>query len=256
MSAPVFLHPDLPAVAAGDVIVLTGPEAHHALAVQRLRAGEAVEIVDGRGTRVSGVVADGASPRELHVRVSARAEEPAAAPRIIVVQAIPKGDRAERAVELLTEVGVDAIVPWQAQNCVTRWSGERGEKAHTKWVANAREAAKQSRRSWLPVVESPCSTAQVCDQVRAARERGAAVWLLHEAADRDEPPALDAPEVWLIVGPEGGVSDQEVDALSTAGAIPVRLGSTVFRTSTAGVVAAAVVSTLTGRWTRVRARMT
>lgn len=255
MSAPVFLHPDLPDVTAGDVIVVTGPEAHHALVVQRLRAGEFVEVVDGRGMRVSGVVDDTSSP-DLRVRVIECSAEPAALPRIVVVQSIPKGDRGERAVELMTEVGVDAVIPWQAQNCVTRWSGERGEKAHAKWISTGRESAKQSRRSWSLVVEAPCTTAEVCERVRTARARGAAVWLLHESADLRDPGVPDSDEVWLIVGPEGGVSDHEVDALTAAGATPVRLGSTIFRTSTAGAVAAAVVSTLTGRWTSTRARMT
>lgn len=255
MSAPVFLRPDLPDVTAGSIVVVTGPEAHHALAVQRLRAGELVEVVDGGGMRVSGVVEESTS-KDLHVRVIECVEEPAASPRIVIVQAIPKGDRGERAVELLTEVGVDAVIPWQAQNCVTRWSGERGEKAHGKWISTARESTKQSRRSWLPIVEAPCTTAEVCERVRAARERGATVWLLHEGADLREPENPDADEVWLLVGPEGGVSGDEVDALSAAGAHPVRLGTTVFRTSTAGAVAAAVVSTLTGRWTSTRARMT
>lgn len=255
MSAPVFQHTDLPDVTVGDVVVITGSEAHHALAVQRLRVGEPIEVVNGSGTRIYGVV-DSASSRDLHVRVIECVEEPAASPRIVVVQAIPKGDRGERAVELLTEVGVDVVIPWQAQNCVTRWSGERGEKAHAKWDSTARESAKQSRRSWSPIVEAPCTTAEVCDRLRAAHERGASAWLLHESAELRDPGVPDSDEVWLIVGPEGGVSDHEVDALMRAGATPVRLGSTVFRTSTAGAVAAAVVSTLTGRWTSTRARMT
>lgn len=255
MSAPVFLDPDLPAVSAGEVVILTGDEAHHAVAVQRLRAGEDVVLVDGRGARVSGVV-DSTSPREMRVRVVEHVREPSSAPRITVVQAIPKGDRAERAVELLTEVGVDVIIPWQAQNCVARWSGERGERAHAKWITTAREAAKQSRRAWLPMVEALATTDQLCDQVRAARERGADVWLLHEVAELSEPVSPNSDEVWLIVGPEGGVSAPEVAELVSAGAIPVRLGSTVFRTSTAGAVAVAVVSTLTGRWMNVHARMT
>lgn len=255
MSAPVFQHTDLPDVTVGDVVVITGPEAHHALAVQRLRAGEPIEVVNGSGTRIYGVV-DSASSRDLHVRVIECVEEPEASPRIVVVQAIPKGDRGERAVELLTEVGVDVVIPWQAQNCVTRWSGERGEKAYAKWDSTARESAKQSRRSWSLVVEQPSITAEVCDRVRAAQERGATVWLLHESTELQDPGIPDADEVWLIVGPEGGVSQSEVRALTQAGATPVRLGSTVFRTSSAGAVAAAVVSTLTGRWTNARARMT
>lgn len=256
MSASVFLHPDLPACAVGDIVVVGGSEGHHAMAVQRLRAGERVDVVDGRGTRVTGLVDATSTPRELRVCVESVVHEAARSPRIVVVQAIPKSDRGELAVELLTEVGVDAIVPWQAEHCVARWSGDRGMKAHGRWVTTAREATKQSRRSHVPDVEPACTTPEVLVRVREAVGRGAQVWMLHEAADAGMPSVSDATEIWLIVGPEGGISPHEVTELVAAGAVPVRLGSTVFRSSSAGTVAAAVVSTLTGRWSDVHARMT
>lgn len=225
------------------------------MTVQRLRVGEPVDVVDGRGTRIRGAVDAESTPGELHVRVASVAYEEPHLPCIVVVQALPKSDRGERAVELLTEVGVDVIVPWQAENCVTRWAGERGAKAHAKWVTTARESTKQSRRSHVPLVESPCTTSELVSRVREAASRGAPVLVLHEEAEDVMPSLVDATEVWLIVGPEGGVSPREIADLTAAGAVPVRLGSAVFRTSSAGVIAAAVVSTLTGRWSGARARM-
>lgn len=255
MSAPVFLLPDLPAASAGDVIVVAGNEGHHAMAVARLRVGERVDVVDGTGGRVRGVVHDSSTNRELHVRVEAYCIEDVQVPRIVVVQAIPKSDRGDRAVELMTEVGVDVIIPWQAAHCVTRWSGERGDKAHRSWVRTAQEASKQSRRARVPMIEPACTTSQLVTLVRDACTNGARVWALHETAEADVPTAIDAPEVWLIVGPEGGISPSELTDLTAAGATAVRLGSAVFRTSSAGAIAAAVVSTLTGRWSDTHARM-
>ena len=255
MSAPVFLVPDLPAASTGDVITVSGPEGHHAMAVQRLRVGEQVELVDGRGGRALGSVHEESTKRDLRVRVASYRVEGAQVPRIVVVQAIPKSDRADRAIELMTEVGVDVIIPWQAEHCVTRWSGERGHKAHASWVRTAQEATKQSRRARVPIIEAVSTTADVAARIREACERGACAWALHEAAQDGAPEELDTPEVWLVVGPEGGISPRELANLSTAGATPVRLGSTVFRASSAGAIAAAVVSTLTGRWSDSHARM-
>lgn len=225
------------------------------MAVARLHAGERVDVVDGSGGRASGVVHDSSTNRELHVRVETYRIEDARVPRLVVVQAIPKSDRGDRAVEIMTEAGVDVIIPWQAEHCVTRWSGDRGDKAHRSWIRTAQEASKQSRRARVPIIESPCTTPQLVTQVRDAHANGACVWALHEAGEAEIPTHLDAPAVWLIVGPEGGISPRELADLTSAGATPVRLGSAVLRTSSAGAIAAAVVSTLTGRWSDPHARM-
>ena len=145
----------------------------------------------------------------------------------------------------MTEIGVDEIVPWAASRCVTIWRGDRGAKARDKWVATAREAAKQARRSWLPVIaDAAISTVALAD-------RGAdAVLVLHEGADIPlSSVALPGHgEILVVVGPEGGIADAEVDTLAAAGAVPVRLGANVLRTSTAGVAALAVLATRLGRW--------
>ena len=237
MSAPVFLTEDI----APDVVVLSGPEGRHAASVRRMRAGEALDLCDGRGGRASGVVV-AVGRDEVTVEVRSRVVEPAPSPRVVLVQALAKGDRGELAVELATEVGVDQVVPWAASRCVVKWDGERGEKALQRWRSTAREAGKQSRRAWLPEVAPVHSTAQV-----AARLAGSCGLVLHEAASvpLTSVDLTGVPEVVLVVGPEGGVAPEELEVL---GGTAVRLGPSVLRTSTAGAAAASVVLARTGRW--------
>ena len=244
MSAPVFVVPTNRLV-AGRVVV-DGPEGRHAATVTRLGAGEEVELVDGLGRRGLGTVAAATGKGSLAVDLSEVTDEPAPAPRLVVVQALPKGDRGEVAVETLTEVGVDEIVPWAAIRCVTRWRDARGEKALARWRTTAEAAAKQSRRARFPVVAELEGTRDVAARLR----RAAAGVLLHE--DAAEPLAgLELPasgEVVVAVGPEGGISPEELAVLVDAGATAYRLGPTVLRTSTAGTAAAAVLLARTRRW--------
>lgn len=247
MTAPVFIDEDLIEAMPGSVITVTGAEAKHAISVMRLQAGESIDIVNGRGLRVSGVVAAGSDSRELRIDVLACENESGGLPHITVVQAIPKGDRAELAVSMLTEVGVDRIIPWESEHCVVQWRGERAEKGAAKWRTAVREAAKQARRSTVPEVLDRLHTPELIPKVESAITAGSVVWVLDETANGI--PALDpqATSVWLIVGPEGGLSASERAALAAAGAQSVRCGEPVLRTSTAGVIGATVVNTLT-RW--------
>ena len=230
---------------AGRVLV-DGPEGRHAATVTRLAAGEEVVLVDGRGRRGHGAVATVSGKDHLEVDVTAVTDEPAPSPWLVVVQALPKGDRGEVAVETLTEVGVDEIVPWAAARCVTRWRDARGEKALARWRTTAQAAAKQSRRARFPVVAELAGTRDVVDRVR----RAALGVLLHEEAEQPlaaaEPPA--AGEVVVVVGPEGGLSAEELAVITGAGATAYRLGPTVLRTSTAGTAAAAALLSRTLRW--------
>ncbi len=229
----------------GDVVILSGAEGRHASTVRRLRPGERADVSDGAGLLAECVVtARGSGGLELAVR--ARREVPRPDPLIAVVQAIPKGDRGEAAVEGMTEVGVDRIVPWTAARCVPVWQGERGARSLARWRATAREAAKQSRRAWIPEVAEPASAGQVAEMIAAA---SCAIVLEPEAAEslgRLEPPASG--EVLVVVGPEGGITDEESKAFLAAGAASRRLGPTVLRTSTAGMVAAGVLLSRGGRW--------
>lgn len=244
MSLPVHVVPSLDGVAVGSTVEVIGDEAHHAVVVRRLREGERVVLTDGVGGSVTGPVAT-TGKRAFTVTVEAVYHTDRPAPSATVVQALPKGDRGELAVEVLTEVGVDTIVPWAASRSVAVWKGERAAKSHARWAATAREAAKQSRRTWHPTVAPLASTAEVVELVRTA----SLAVVLHESATTSLG-ALDLPagDLLVVVGPEGGVSPEELDLFTAAGAHAVRLGAEVLRTSTAGVVAVGALLSRTPRW--------
>lgn len=251
MTAPVFLltSPDgteAPPLTGPGTVWLTGPEGRHAVSVRRMRVGEDIVLTDGAGTGGYGTVAAVEGKDRLAVDVTRVRTEPEPRPRITVVQALPKGDRGELAVETMTETGVDVIVPCRASRCITQWRGERGAKSLAKWRATAREAGKQSRRLRLPRVAEAVTTPQLAPLLREA----AFAAVLHEegaaALASAELPAEG--DVVLVVGPEGGISPDELATFQRAGAAPYRLGPTVLRTSTAGTAAAALLLSRTGRW--------
>ncbi|PPS72769.1 MULTISPECIES: 16S rRNA (uracil(1498)-N(3))-methyltransferase [Streptomyces] len=245
MTAPVFVVEHFDA-GGGGRYVLDGPEGRHAVSVKRLRAGENVVLTDGAGRWADCVVLDTEGKDRLILQLDSVSEEPAEQPRVTVVQALPKGDRGELAVETMTEVGVDAIVPWAAARCITQWKGERGVKALGKWRATAREAGKQSRRVRFPEVAEAATTRQVAALLAGAEFAA----VLHESGDTPLATA-DLPatgEIVLVVGPEGGVAPEELALFEEAGAQAYRLGRSVLRTSTAGTAAAAVLLARTGRW--------
>jgi 16S rRNA (uracil1498-N3)-methyltransferase len=233
----------------GDVVRLTGAEARHAAVVRRVRPGEELEVVDGDGVRVRGT-AETLAPDEVAVRVAHRAVEPVPAVAVVLVQALAKGDRDELAVEAATELGVDAVQPWQAERSVSVWSGPKVERGVERWSAVAEAAAKQSRRARVPAVRPLLRGADLVAATRAATAAGGAVVVLDGSAA--EPlRAVRLPttgEVLIVVGPEGGLTVREVAALAGAGAAVARLGPHVLRTSTAGPVAVALVSERLGRW--------
>ena len=248
MTAPVFVVDTarLAAASPGAVVRLEGAEGRHAAAVKRLEPGESVTLTDGLGLGAHGTVTAVHGKDALDVTLATLAEESEPSPRIVVVQALPKGDRGELAVETMTEVGVDVVIPWAASRCITQWKGERGAKALAKWRATAREAGKQSRRLRFPEVREPMTTRQLAPLLAAA----ALAAVLHEegAEPLATAPLPTAGDLVLIVGPEGGVSPEELAAFAAAGARPYRLGPSVLRTSTAGVAAGALLLGRSGRW--------
>jgi 16S rRNA (uracil1498-N3)-methyltransferase len=241
MTLALFL---LDAIPDGDVFSLTGDEGRHAARVRRIGVGERLIVSDGRGASaecaVTGVIADG-----LQLRVIVRTALELPSPRLVVVQALPKGERADLAVETMTELGVDEIVPWAASRSVVQWQGERGAKALVKWQRTARESAKQSRRAWVPIISELASTAAVARRIAAS-----AGLVLHETAPSSLSvvPLPASGELVVVVGPEGGISSDELAVFDSAGAVAVRLGEPVLRTSTAGAAALAALSLRLGRW--------
>ncbi len=234
----------------GGLAVVDGDEGFHAANVRRIRAGERLDLGDGAGEMAHCVVEETGKAR-LTARVLDRRSVAPASPTVTVVQALPKSDRAELAVELATEAGADAFLAWQATRCVARWDGAaKVDKGLRRWGAVARAAARQSRRAYIPEVGGLVSTAQLVARVRDEVAAGAVVLALHESATQrlTDVALAQADSLMLIVGPEGGIADEEIEALSEAGAVAVRLGPTVLRTSTAAAVALGALGVMTGRW--------
>jgi 16S rRNA (uracil1498-N3)-methyltransferase len=233
----------------GAIATVAGEEGFHAATVRRIRAGERLLLGDGAGELAWCEVEDAArgGVSLLSARVLERWSVAPPQPSVTVVQALPKSERSELAIELATEAGADGFVAWQADRCVARWDGPRAENGLRRWRAVARSAARQSRRAHIPAVEGPFTTAELAQRVAADV---AAVLVLHEAAT--EPlikHVVDQPgSIVIVVGPEGGISDSELAELTAAGARGVRLGPTVLRTSTAAAVALGALGVLTSRW--------
>lgn len=220
-------------VRIGGIVEVTGDEARHAVVVKRTRPGESVLLADGAGRAVRGRVV-AAERNRLALEVTEILASPPRAHRFVVAQALAKGDRSELAVEIMTELGVNEILAWQASRSIVRWQGERGEKSLGRWAATAREATKQSRRFRIPEV-SAAGTSRVAERIGAAE----LALVLHESAEKTlaRVNLPEAGEILLIVGPEGGISPDELERFQQAGAVPVRISDGVLRTSTAGAIA-------------------
>lgn len=253
MSLPVFkVDPALlDGLGPGAALRVDGAEARHAVTVRRLAPGQQLELVDGAGTRAAGELLE-AEKETMTVRIGAVRTEPARRPLLVLAQALAKGERDLLAVETATELGVDAVLPWQAERSIVRWKKERAARSHEKWVSTIAAAAKQSRRAAWPTVGPLCTTAGLAEQLRAPGTSGL---VLHEdAADRlaelpaPRPGAPAVERIVLVVGPEGGIAPGELERLTAAGARAVRLGPEVLRASTAGPAALAVLSAALGRW--------
>lgn len=248
MSAPVFICAAVADAAVGDAVLVTGQEARHAATVQRREVGERIDLVDGAGRRAVGRIL-GVGDGELTVAVEALGLDHD--PVVVLVQALAKGGRDEQAVESATELGVTRVVPWASERAIVQWRGPKADKGRAAWASLAVAATKQSRRALVPTVDALVTTRQLEVLVADAVESGARVLVLHEVAavplaslewsDAQQP-------VWIIVGPEGGISEREVAALQAAGGEPVLLGPHVLRASSAGPAAVAALAALRGTW--------
>lgn len=247
MADTLFYADAVPAV--GERAVVDGDEGFHAATVRRIRPGEALVLSDGDGALARCEVEE-TSKRGFSARVLERWTAPRPAPTVTVAQGIPKSERSELAIELATEAGADDFIAWQADRCVARWDGERAEKGLRRWRAVARSAARQSRRAYIPDISGPLVTKALANEVADRVRAGGLVLALHESAAHPiaELPVAQANSIMLLVGPEGGISDGELDALVAAGATAVRLGPTVLRTTTAAAVALGALGVLTSRW--------
>jgi len=246
--AHLYISDELAETAVGATVEVAGAEARHAVSVSRLRVGESVLITNGRGLLLEAEAVEVGKDRVTLVVSSLEVLQPQQ-PRITLVQALAKGDRDERAIEMATELGVSDIVPWQSARSVSRWEGDKALKGQTRWQAIVREASKQSIRSWIPRVDSVVSTKALVsggfDGLTLVLDPSGEVTLSNALSEN---PGKVASGIRLIVGPEGGIAMEEIDQLVTSGAVVVGLGANILRTSTAGPAVLAVINELLGRW--------
>ena len=235
--AGLFYVDSLPDV--GELVTVGGDEGFHAATVRRIRRGERLTLGDGAGV-ISDCQVEEADRDGLRARVLDRRVVEPVRPTVTVVQALPKSERSELAIELATEAGADGFVAWQADRCVARWEGARADKGLRRWQAVARAAAGQSRRAHIPRVDGVLAGAGLVSWVREQAGDGTTVLVLHDSAGAGLPDVSGAAALALVVGPEGGISDGELAALTDAGGVAARLGPTVLRTSTAAAVALGV----------------
>ena len=255
MTRPLFFgRPDaVRAAGPGGTFVLDGDEGRHAATVRRLGIGESIDVSDGAGYRIAGVITEVGAGTVL-LSVEEAGQEPAPAHRLVLVQALAKAGRDEQAVEAATELGVDAVVPWHAERSIVRWRGDKAEKGRQKWAALAAAASKQSRRSFVPEVLPIVDTTRLAAWAPAVDH----LFVLHE--DAGESLANQIAEfrssgnlgasttTAVVVGPEGGISEAELDKLMSVGARAALLGPHVLRSSSAGPAALVLLNQLLGRW--------
>lgn len=227
-------------------VELVGDEARHAVQVARVRSGDRFEVSDGNGWRADATVTAADKSRvECSVDNPRADSEPPL--RFVLAQALAKGDRDELAVQAATELGVSVVVPWQSERSVSKWVGDKVVKGVARWTAIVREASKQSMRSRIPIVAQPMFTAEIC-----ANEPNAAWIVLDPRGEQTLSSWFEVAgrpaTIGIIVGPEGGVADNEIDDLRASGATSVRLDGPILRTSTAGPAAIAALLALGGVW--------
>jgi 16S rRNA (uracil1498-N3)-methyltransferase len=246
MVEPLFRTEFATPPAAGLAVTLGGSEGKHAVNVRRMRVGEGIQLSNGKGLRVRGQVS-ALGNSSLTVSVESVEQEAQPLVGLTIIQALAKGDRDELSIQAATELGCWAVVPWQAERSISKWEGAKIAKSVDRWQTIVSEAAKQSLRVFEPQVAQPLGSKQLVASVKEYD----LVLVLDPTADKGLGSlALDLSHksVAIVVGPEGGISDHELEALEDSGAVRVHLGAPILRTSTAGVAAIAVIQAKLGLW--------
>jgi 16S rRNA (uracil1498-N3)-methyltransferase len=229
-------------IGSGSTQELSGDEGHHAVKVMRLQIGEQIKIADNLGNWVSGAITE-VGKKSLKINVSERGNAEHLKPELILVQAVTKSDRTKEMLELLTVAGADQIIPWQAQRCISKWKSDSTDK----WLTTIKESAKQSRRVKLPVLSDAVTTNQLVKLFQAEDQ----IIVLHESAQLNLSQfnfVEYTKRIFIVIGPEGGISEEEIAQLTSAKAVVVRMGENVLRSAHAGFAALSGIQTLIGRW--------
>ncbi len=229
-------------ISTGQRQVLENEEAHHAIKVLRLNTGEVIKISDGVGNWVSGPIVEIAK-KELFISITERGQIQAAKPELVLVQAITKSDRNKEMLELAVEAGVDRIIPWQSERSISKWQSD----SEQKWQVGIKQSCKQARQVKLPQLMQVMSTSEV---IKSIGEGGFGIVFHEEASTKlsDLTIPNSQSSVYLVIGPEGGISEQELLSFQNNGSNVVRLGDTVLRSAHAGFAALSAVQTKLGRW--------
>jgi 16S rRNA (uracil1498-N3)-methyltransferase len=229
-------------ISSGSTQELSGDEGHHAVKVMRLQIGEQIKIADNMGNWVSGAITE-VGKKSLKINVSERGNAEHLKPELILVQAVTKSDRTKEMLELLTVAGADQIIPWQAQRCISKWKSDSTDK----WLTTIKESAKQARRVKLPVLSDAVTTNQLVKLFQVEDQ----IIVLHESAQSNISQfkfVESTQRIFIVIGPEGGISEDEITQLTSAKAVVVRMGENVLRSAHAGFAALSGVQTLIGRW--------
>lgn len=245
MVEPLFIREFSNGVNVGETVELLGAEAKHAISVRRMRVGEAIQLSDGRGLRVRGVI-KALHQQALEVFVDEVSSEALRQPSLTLIQALAKGDRDELAVQAGTELGIHFVIPWQADRSISRWEGPKIAKGVERWQSIANEAAKQALRALHPLVGQPQTTKQLAESISEF-----SLFLVLDPTASKGLGSIELPtsgKLAIAVGPEGGISENELHQLESAGAVRVHLGASILRTSTAGLAAISAIQSKLGLW--------
>ncbi len=231
--------------AVGTSFTLGGPEAKHAISVRRMTIGESISVSDGSGVKMRGKVTK-VKKETLEISIESIEELFAPKSQLVLIQALAKGDRDELAIQACTELGLFGVIPWQADRSISIWKAEKKQKGQARWQSIVTEAAKQSLRAFIPRVEQVLDSQELISALEVFDQ----VLILEPEADKSiteiNPPAEG--KVAIVVGPEGGISEQELESFKKAGFSSVRLGRGVLRTSTAGMAAVSYLQAKLGDW--------
>lgn len=232
----LFFVPDLP-TQVGASYSFNSEDANHAIKVLRIEVGEIFRVSDGNGGWAN-VKVNEVTKRSLETTVLEVGRQEPLDIQFTVVQALPKSDRAKEAVELLTEAGADVIVPWLANRSISR------TEVISKFATTAREASKQSRRLFIPQLHETVKEKGVIELIKNAD----LALVFHESAEvklsEIITPQIKAKNVVIVIGPEGGITDEELAAFAAAGAHVAGLGRPILRSAHAGLAALSAVNSL------------
>ena len=245
MVEPLFISPIPSDTKTGSKIRIAGAEAKHAMSVRRLQVGEAIAVSDGQGNKARGKVSQLSKDfLELDVESLEKLERPT--PKLVLVQALAKGDRDEMAVQACTELGIQTVIPWQSERSVSIWKPEKQDKHRVRWQTIATEAAKQSLRPFIPVVEQVLGTRELAERLKQFD-----LTLVLDPTSTTPLTGISVAghqSIAIVVGPEGGISPEELEVFRSAGLSLVGLGSGILRTSTAGVAVVSYLQATLGNW--------